>query len=75
MSKQMYAQCTLERKEGAKTLRLVSWIFAQHRVGSRVQDENEHIWTVKSRGSHYLPEDVVNEQSMAHTRHRKATDI
>jgi len=75
MSKELYAQCLLERKENGNVIQLTSWIQARHKQGSRVRDEDGSIWLVKKRNSNFLPEDVVQQNSRDFTRHRETTDI
>lgn len=75
MSKELYAQCALERRDKGDVIRMVSWIKASHKQGSRVRDEDGVIWTVKERGHDPLPEDVVKSNSRDYRHHRETTDI
>jgi len=75
MSKELFAQCIMERKKDSEIVRMTAWIEARHKKGSRVRDEDGVIWTVAHKGSDLLPEDVVKENSADYRRHRSATDI
>ncbi len=76
-----YRQCSLERIDGATTLKTTSWLPEKYAKKSRLVDlkgddgEWTRNWVVTSVGSTSIDGDMANSRSRAWAKHREATDI
>lgn len=80
-SKDMYIQCSLQKKVGDSTYHRTIWGNADKAiVGNTVKiEETDGSWTtdwiIKQTHGEAKPRSWVQHQSHAHTRQRKASDI
>jgi hypothetical protein len=79
--KEMYVHCSLQKREGTSTLHRTIWANADKATVGRIvkieEDNGEWTqgWEVMAVHGEPRPKDIVQHQSHAYTRQRKASDI